>query len=62
LDYIRGFYNGENKENSSSIVEKINSVFTYQQSNGRTEIYLAFIQENAQQFVTDLNFFNKRIT
>ncbi|CAB4403756.1 unnamed protein product [Rhizophagus irregularis] len=42
----------KNKENSS-IVEKINSDFTDQQSNGRIEIYLAFIQENAQQFVAE---------
>ncbi|GET61018.1 hypothetical protein GLOIN_2v1761146 [Rhizophagus irregularis DAOM 181602=DAOM 197198] len=33
--------------------EKINSDFTDQQSNGRIEIYLAFIQENAQQFVAE---------
>ncbi|PKY63590.1 hypothetical protein RhiirA4_493122 [Rhizophagus irregularis] len=50
LDYIRRFYNEENKENSTSVVEKINSIFTNQQSNGRIEIYLAFIQEYAQQF------------
>ncbi|PKY61892.1 hypothetical protein RhiirA4_487508, partial [Rhizophagus irregularis] len=59
LDYIRGFYNEESKENSTSIVEKINSIFTNQQSNGCIEIYLAFIQEYAQQFVADLDFFQQ---
>ncbi|CAB4485473.1 unnamed protein product [Rhizophagus irregularis] len=48
----------KNKENSS-IVEKINSDFTDQQSNGRIEIYLAFIQENAQQFVAVSPVFQK---
>src|SRR5438132_1206870 len=59
LDYIRGVYNEENKENSTPIIEKINSAFINQQSNGRIEIYLAFIQENAQQFVADLDFFQQ---
>ena len=59
LDYIRGFYSEENKENSTSVIEKINSIFTDQQLNGRVEIYLAFIQENAQQFVIDLDFFQQ---
>ncbi|PKY21709.1 hypothetical protein RhiirB3_435400 [Rhizophagus irregularis] len=39
--------------------EKINSDFTDQQSNGRIEIYLAFIQENAQQFVAVSPVFQK---
>lgn len=47
LDYIRGFYNEEGKENSTPIIEKINSAFTDQQINGRIEIYLTFIQENS---------------
>ncbi|CAB4391303.1 unnamed protein product [Rhizophagus irregularis] len=34
LDYIRGFYNEEGKENSMPIIEKINSAFTDQQING----------------------------
>ncbi|CAB5380952.1 unnamed protein product [Rhizophagus irregularis] len=59
LDYIRGFYNEEGKENSTPIIEKINSAFTDQQINGRIEIYLTFIQENAQQFVADLDFFQQ---
>jgi hypothetical protein len=59
LDYICGFYNEKSKENSTPIIEKINSVFTGQQTNGRIEIYLAFIQENAQQFVADLDFFQQ---
>src|SRR4051794_15491593 len=59
LDYIRGFYDEENKENSTPIIEKVNSAFTDQQINGRIEIYLAFIQENAQQFVADLDFFQQ---
>ncbi|GBC10765.1 hypothetical protein RclHR1_09890005 [Rhizophagus clarus] len=59
LDYIRGFYNEESKENSTPMIEKINSAFTDQQINGRIEIYLAFIQENAQQFVADLDFFQQ---
>jgi hypothetical protein len=60
LDYIRGFYNEEkNKENATPTIEKINSAFTDQQSNGRIEIYLAFIQDNAQQFVADLDFFQQ---
>ena len=59
LDYIRGFYNEESRENSTPIIEKINSAFTDQQINGRIEIYLAFIQENAQQFVADLDFFQQ---
>ena len=60
LDYIRGFYNDKSKENSTSIIEKINSIFTDQQSNGSIEIYLIFIQENAQQFVTNLDFFQQK--
>ncbi|EXX64439.1 hypothetical protein RirG_142700 [Rhizophagus irregularis DAOM 197198w] len=59
LDYIRGFYNEEGKENSTPIIEKINSAFTDQQINGCIEIYLTFIQENAQQFVADLDFFQQ---
>ncbi len=47
LDYIYRFYNEENKENSTSVIEKINSIFTDQQLNRCIEIYLAFIQENA---------------
>ncbi|GES86793.1 transcription factor E2F6 isoform X1 [Rhizophagus clarus] len=59
LDYIRGFYNEESKENSTPMIEKINSAFTDQQINERIKIYLAFIQENAQQFVADLDFFQQ---
>ena len=59
LDHIRGFYNEESKENSTPIIEKINSAFTNLQINGRIEIYLAFIKENAQQFVNDLDFFQQ---
>ncbi|RIA86095.1 hypothetical protein C1645_829792 [Glomus cerebriforme] len=59
LDYIHGFYNEESKENSTPMIEKVNSAFTDQQSNGRIKIYLTFIQENAQQFVADLDFFQQ---
>ena len=34
-------------------------MFTDRQINGCIEIYLAFIQEHAQQFVTDLDFFQQ---
>ncbi|RHZ57261.1 hypothetical protein Glove_391g13 [Diversispora epigaea] len=37
----------------------ISYLYRHGQSNGSIEIYLAFIQENAQQFVADLDFFQQ---
>ncbi|RHZ79021.1 hypothetical protein Glove_152g69 [Diversispora epigaea] len=52
LDYIRGFYNEKSKENSTSIIEKINSIFTNQQSNGKTKPIFPFIEQRLQQLKT----------
>ncbi|GBC47780.2 hypothetical protein GLOIN_2v1761146 [Rhizophagus irregularis DAOM 181602=DAOM 197198] len=49
LDYIRGFYNEEGKENSTPIIEKINSAFTDQQINGQNKPMFPFIEQRLQQ-------------
>ncbi|CAG8594679.1 9668_t:CDS:2 [Diversispora eburnea] len=49
LNYIRRFYNEESKENSISIIEKINSIFTDQQFNGKTKPIFPFIKQQLQQ-------------
>ncbi|RIA97545.1 hypothetical protein C1645_813963 [Glomus cerebriforme] len=47
--YVRGFYNEESQENSTSIVEKINAIFTDQQSNEQTKPIFPFIEQRLQQ-------------
>ncbi|GES84761.1 transcription factor E2F6 isoform X1 [Rhizophagus clarus] len=49
LDYICGFYNEESKENSTPMIEKINSAFTDQQINGQNKPIFPFIEQRLQQ-------------
>src|SRR2546423_83311 len=57
LEYIRGFYKEEQQKEKTEIIDTINAIFDDQNSNAYIEIYLAFIRYQAQQFISDLNFF-----